>query len=213
MLDQPCPAKVLQTQNQNRWSKRVDSYLAQHWTFLLCDNEDDDGDDEQRAIDSLLPKCWFYPHPHDSKGPRQWPPLFPAWTPTKAHVDLLAGNQWTSGYTVLHPQNSSQEHLVWLSLCLSVWFINHPTTIALPEIAVRDYLFGEPHLFFKWPYLSLKKRHLGTKGLGMFSVFKTFCVFLSDLSSRHRFVTEDTGHLLFSAFSWWSLYYVKASVP
>lgn len=23
------------------------------------------------------------------------------------------------------------------------------------------------------------------------------------------FVTEDTGHLLFSAFSWWSLYYVK----
>lgn len=27
------------------------------------------------------------------------------------------------------------------------------------------------------------------------------------------FVTEDTGHLSFSAFSWWSLYYVKASVP
>lgn len=38
-----------------------------------------------------------------------------------------------------------------------------------------------------------------------------------DLSSQRRFffffVFEDTGHLLFSAFSWWSLYYVKAYVP
>lgn len=56
---------------------------------------------------------------------------------------------------------------------LSVCLIDHPTMIALPEIAVRDYLFGEPHLFFKWPYLSLKKmRHLGTNGGG--SVFFVF---------------------------------------
>lgn len=59
-----------------------------------------------------------------------------------------------------------------------------------------------------------KMRHLGTTGERIF-----FCVSLSDLSSSSHvflvcfFVTEDTGHLLFSAFSWWSLYYVKASVP
>lgn len=43
-----------------KWS--VDSRLAQHWTFLLCDNEDD----EQRATDSLslsltLNSAGFYP--------------------------------------------------------------------------------------------------------------------------------------------------------
>lgn len=71
---------------------------------------------------------------------------------------------------------------VSLSICLSDWSTTI-TTIALPEIAVRDYLFGEPHLFFKWPYLSLKKmRHLGTMGAGNVSlVFKLFCVSLSDV--------------------------------
>lgn len=63
-------------------------------------------------------------------------------------------------------------------------------------------------------------RHLGTMGTGMIIFFflvrflNFLCISLLDLSSRHRFVvTEDTGHLLFSAFSWWSLYYVKAYVP
>lgn len=61
---------------------------------------------------------------------------------------------------------TGEKHLVCL-FYLSVCLIDHPTTIALPEIAVRDYLFGEPRLFFKWPYLSLKKmRHLGTNGGG-----------------------------------------------
>lgn len=54
-------------------------------------------------------------------------------------------------------RQTREKRLVCLFICLSVWSIDHPTTIALPEIAVRDYLFGEPHLFFKWPYLSLKK--------------------------------------------------------
>ena len=83
--------------------------------------------------------------------------------------------------------------------------------------------FGEPHLFFKWPYLSLKKmRHLGTMGAGMFSSFRFFffflslfwflCALLSELvviKAPFSFIAEDTGHLSFSAFSWWSLYYVK----
>lgn len=55
-----------------------------------------------------------------------------------------------------HCQSNLLETSIW-SVSLSVRLIDHPTTIALPEIAVRDYLFGEPHLFFKWPYLSLKK--------------------------------------------------------
>lgn len=44
---------------------------------------------------------------------------------------------------------------------------SHDEPTALPllhsqEIAVRDYLFwGEPHLFFKWPYLSQIKETLG----------------------------------------------------
>lgn len=60
--------------------------------------------------------------------------------------------------------------------------------------------FGEPHLFFKWPYLSLKKmRHLGTMGAGKFSSFRFifffslsfgFCVHRCRnlLSSRHHFL-------------------------
>lgn len=67
--------------------------------------------------------------------------------------------------------------------------------------------------FFKWPYLSLKKKWdtWGQMGVGMFPVcFLNFlCISMLDTV----FVTEDTGHLSFSAFSWWSLYYVKASVP
>lgn len=76
------------------------------------------------------------------------------------------------------PNHTLEKHLIWLSLsdslsvCLYVCLIDHPTTIALPEIAVRDYLFGEPHLFFKWPYLSLKMRHLGTMRGGNVLVFK-----------------------------------------
>lgn len=104
---------------------------------------------------------------------------------------------------------------VSLSICLSDWSTTI-TTIALPEIAVRDYLFGEPHLFFKWPYLSLKKWDTWEQWeRGMFLWFLNFSVYRCRTlsSSRHRVVTEDTGHLLFSAFSWWSLNYVKASVP
>lgn len=85
----------------------------------------------------------------------------------------------------------SDKHLVRLlvRLCL----IDHPTTIALPEIAVRDYLLGEPHLFFKWPYLSLKQLDTwGQWGWGCLVIFPLLlafklCVSLSDLSLRHNF--------------------------
>lgn len=45
----------------------VDSRLAQHWTFLLCDNE---VDDEQRATDSLSSLNAGFT-PNDSQGPRR----------------------------------------------------------------------------------------------------------------------------------------------
>lgn len=121
-------------------------------------------------------------------------------------------------YSTVPQQPTREKRLVRLFICLSVWSIDHPTTIALPEIAVRDYLFGEPHLFFKWPYLSLKKWDTwGQWGRECFFLFSSFffCVHRCRTCCHQGaiFVTEDTGHLSFSAFSWWSLYYVKASVP
>lgn len=161
---------------------------------------------------SQLLKSWFL-SPMTFKDPNSLqtvkpPPLLPAWMPTEAHVDAFS--QATNRPEDLqYCLSNLLKRSVW-SVCL----IDHPTTIALPEIAVRDYLFGEPHLFlfFKWPYLSLKKWDTwGQMGVGMFPVcFLNFlCISMLDTV----FVTEDTGHLSFSAFSWWSLYYVKASVP
>lgn len=65
-----------------------------------------------------------------------------------------------------------------------------------------------------------KRNTWGQLGAGLFFCFVFLFFWLLKLfCGRHRrtcrhesaifFVTEDTGHLLFSAFSWWSLYYVK----
>lgn len=103
----------------------VDSRLAQHWTFLLCDNEDDD---EQRATDSLslsTPRTLVLP-PMTLKDPDSLrtvkpPPLLPAWTPTEARVDVLS--QGTNRPADLQncPWNLP-ERSIWsvsLSVCLS----------------------------------------------------------------------------------------------
>lgn len=60
---------------------------------------------------------------------------------------------------------------------------SHDEPTALPllhsqEIAVRDYLlWGEPHLFFKWPYLSQIKETLGENWGG--TVFVLFFFLLA----------------------------------
>lgn len=145
---------------------------------------------EQLTLSQLL-KSWFL-SPMTFKDPNSLqtvkpPPLLPAWMPTEAHVDAFS--QGTNRPEDLqYCLSNLLERSVW-SVCL----IDHPTTIALPEIAVRDYLFGEPHLyffflffFFKWPYLSLKKmRHLGTNGGGNVS-----CLFFKlsvHIDVGHRF--------------------------
>lgn len=95
------------------------------------------------------------------------------------------------------------------SLSWSVWWVpsidRPPTAIALPrDCSERLPFFGEPHLFFKWPYLSLKKmRHLGTMGAGfsfvclfLFCFFETLCASLLDLLSKRRhffFVLRTLG--------------------
>lgn len=154
----------------------VDSRLAQHWTFLLCDNEDDDEQKSNWLSLSLSihsPNAvfllffylffFFFWHPMTLKDPDS--PLSCRAASPPPGLDASRGScgrtlAGTSGFTVFVRQKNLHERntrSVSLSVCLSVWPIDHPTTIALPEIAVRDYLFGEPHLFFKWPYLSLKK--------------------------------------------------------
>lgn len=71
----------------------------------------------------------------------------------------LAGNrpdQWIFFLSALSARNPTEASAP-----------SHDEPTALPllhsqEIAVRDYLFwGEPHLFFKWPYLSQIKETLG----------------------------------------------------
>lgn len=54
-FEQQCPAKVL-TQKPKQMKMDSCGVFAQHWTFLLCDNED-----EQRASDS--PYLNFFLHP------------------------------------------------------------------------------------------------------------------------------------------------------
>lgn len=145
------------------------------WAKLCCSplnisvarSEDDDVmmSKEQLTLSlSQLLKSWFL-SPMTFKDPNSLqtvkpPPLLPAWMPTEAHVDAFS--QGTNRPEDLqYCLSNLLKRSVW-SVCL----IDHPTTIALPEIAVRDYLFGEPHLFFffKWPYLSLKKNEtLGDK--------------------------------------------------
>lgn len=82
-------------------------------------------------------------------------PLFPPKAPNAnrwgdSRGRTLAGNQQTSGFTVLSVRKPPLEKRpVRLFICLSVWPIDHPiTTIALPEIAVRDYLFLVNLIFF-----------------------------------------------------------------
>lgn len=136
MLEQQCPAKVLTTQNQNRWSWSVDSRLAQHWTFLLCDN-----DDEQRATDSrclysrnagFTPRTLVFT-PHDFQGPRQptnclaTSPSYPAWTPTEACMDVLSqGNRQDQRILQYCPSKTYQREASGLSLYLSVCLIEQP---------------------------------------------------------------------------------------
>lgn len=212
MLEQPCPAKVLRRKTKTDEVKCGLSFVAQHWTLWRwwCD-------DEQRATDSLS---------LNSLKAGSYPPWLSRTQTACKLLNRLPSSQpecqqrlaWMHSHrettdlriysTVYQTYSREASGLCLLSVCL----IDHPTTIALPEIAVRDYLFGEPHLFFKWPYLSLKKWDTwGHMGVGMFPVcFLNFlCISMLDTV----FVTEDTGHLSFSAFSWWSLYYVKASVP
>lgn len=202
MLEQQCPAKVLQRKTKTDEAKVWTSRLAQHWTFLLCDNEDDDDEQKSNWLSLDSPERWFYPPwlsrtqtaPYElfshlpSSQPEHQPRL--AWT--------YSGRELTDQRIYSTVRRTREKHLVCLFICLSVWSIDHPTTIALPEIAVRDYLFGEPHLFFKWPYLSLKKWDTwGQWGrecfFFSFGFWNFLCASLSDLlSSRRHFLSLRT---------------------
>lgn len=195
MLEQQCPAQVL-------WRKTKTDEV-EVWTRVLLSTEHSCCvtmkmmSKEQLTLSlSLLPEHWFYP-PWLSRTQTAYElfshlPFLPSLNANRGSHGhgTLAGNQRT--YSTVR-QNLPPREASGLSLCLSVWSIDHPTTIALPEIAVRDYLFGEPHLFFKWPYLSLKKWDTwGQWGRECFFFFLFFwflnflCASLSDLLSSRR---------------------------
>lgn len=122
--------------------------------------------EEQLTLSAPRMLVW----PRDSQGPRQptnWSATspFPAWMPAEDRVDVLAGNRQTGGPAAPPVETVSP----------SVRVFDRSTT--LPQLHSQRLqweitFFGEPHLFFKWPYLSLKKmRHFGTMGAGMFFVF------------------------------------------
>ena len=138
------------------------------------------------------------------------PPLLPARTPWTYSKNRAADLQYC-------PWNWREKLSLYLSVCVSV--CRPPYHNCTPRDCSERLPFWWTSsfflFFFKWPYLSLKMWHLGTMRGGNVLVFQlsVYLLLSGVLSSRHHFVTEDTGHLLFSAFSWWSLYYVKASVP
>lgn len=70
MFEHRCPAKVLRRKTKTDEVTCGLAFVAQHWTFLLCDDEeDDDGDDpykSQEQTDSLSVSsldCRFFPLP------------------------------------------------------------------------------------------------------------------------------------------------------
>lgn len=126
----------------------VDSHLAQHWTFLLWDNEDDFH--EQRAADSFPTPWALVLPPMTLKDPDKLSSHLPPSSQTERQPRLVwtfSGRELTD-QRILSTVRQNPRETSGLSLCLSVWSMDHPTTIALPQIAVRDYLFGEPQLFF-----------------------------------------------------------------
>lgn len=142
MLEQQCPAKVLTTQNQNIWSEV--------WTRVLLSTEHSCCvtmkmmSKEQLTLSlSLLPETPVLP-PMTLKDPDSLYELFshlPSSQPERQ--PRLA---WTCSrreptdqriYSTVRQKPTREKHLVCLFICLSVWLIDHPTTIALPEIAVR----------------------------------------------------------------------------
>lgn len=140
------------TLNQNRWS--------QVWTRVLLSTE------HSCCVTMKITMA-------SKEQPTLWTPPHPGFTPSLSRTQTAYELKPRMARTYSQPA----ERRTYSSVCrpsprLCVCLIDPPTTIALPEIAVRDYLFGEPRLFFKWPYLSLKKmRHLGTTGVGMFCCF------------------------------------------
>lgn len=171
-------------QNQNRWSQVwTQLCFSRHWTFLVCDNEDED---EQRVNDSISLSLSLLLNadstPCDSKGNRTLMNCYATSPPGSQTANqgccgcVFTGSQQACRFTVLSVKLNWEKHVFGICLCHpSVWSSDYPTTIALIEIAVRDYLFGEPHLFFKWPYLSLKN---GTMGTGMFVWFLSISMFM-----------------------------------
>lgn len=149
MFEQLCSAKVLQHKNQNRWSHVWT--VAQHWTFLLCDEDNGDSDDlyvskEQLTLSVYHLDCRFplsddTQKDLDSLGTGQPPP-----SPElglAACVDMQGTNRRVDFTWDLPERNIWSVHFI-CHVCL----IDHPTTIALPEIAVRDYLFWWTSSFF-----------------------------------------------------------------
>lgn len=223
-----------------KWS--VDSiFLAQHWTFNVVWQWRRWAKSNWLSLSLLLsvyppappatsqppPRMLFFiqhpcPPPHHDSLRTQtaclatYPPPLPSWPERRARLMWMYSRREPTRpvdffFSARNPTEASAP--------------SHDEPTALPllhsqEIAVRDYLlWGEPHLFFKWPYLSQIKETLGENWGGtVFCFFFSFWL-LKPFCGRHRrtcryesaifFVTEDTGHLLFSAFSWWSLYYVK----
>lgn len=192
---------------------------------------------KSNGLSLYYPNAVFFVTPRDSQGPRQPKKLFshlplPPFPPQGPKRQPMGGLAWTYSrreptdqriYSTVRQKTSSRE-ASGPSLYLSVRLTDRPPyyhNCTPRDCSERLPFFGEPHLFFKWPYLSLKKmRHLGTMGAGLFSLFR-FSLFFSFLVSvcivvglvvikaPFSFIAEDTGHLSFSAFSWWSLYYVK----
>lgn len=189
MLEQQCPAKVLRRKTKTDEVKcglascsALNIPVVWQWRWWWA---------KSNRL-SLLPERWFYPH--DSQGPRQPNELFSHLPSSQPECQqrlawTYSGRELTDQRIYSTVRQTREKHLVCVFVCLSVWSIDHPTTIALPEIAVRDYLLGEPHLFFKWPYLSLKKWDTwGQWGrvCFIFWFLNFLCASLSDLLSSRR---------------------------
>lgn len=176
----------------------VDSRLAQRWTFLLCDDED-----EQTAVGVVL---GFFLNPQLSRTQKACfsPPSGP-------NTDLRL--TWTRSDREPVPDGRTPGAVRSVSSSPPFW---NPL-IALPRDCSERLPFWWTSTFFKWPYLSLKKKKtnpetFGDGGRGNVIIFcPSMCSIVGFVLNT---VYGDTGHLWFSVFfSWWSLYYVKASVP
>lgn len=129
-------------------------------------------------------------NPHDFQGPRQ-----PNCLATSLPPSLNANPRLVRTHSRREPTDQriyrTVERSIW-SVSLSVCPSDRSTT--LPQLHSQRLqweitFFGEPHLFFKWPYLSLKKWDIWgqwERECFVFCFLNFLCASLSDLLSSRR---------------------------